>query len=394
MTAGSSDEAIPASLEIELDQTTPLISARDVGHNRWHSEVPPLARIEPGDVVAAETRDGGDLQVGPGEPSPEDEQFDLERLHPLTGPFFVEGAAPGDLLSVEILAVDSASFGWSGVYPGGHGLMGEAVERTLVARWTIEDGVARSPQIPGVAITGAPFVGTIGVAPSRERSESVRRREASLAGAEGWAMLPSPVHAIPDLEEISARGLRTMPPREVGGNLDLKDLSAGSRIILPVDVEGALLSVGDLHFAQGDGESYGTAIEICGRVRFRCEIRKREDVGWRSRFPVIETARGSRARDNRQYVITTGMPIEAETDRNLHLDLNVAARAALEELVAYLMEARGHSREQAQIIVSVAADLRIGVVNNPPNSVVAAALPIDIFEQSDLPIAAGEGEKT
>jgi formamidase len=385
---------IPASLEIKLDQVTPLVTARDVGHTRWHSEVPPLARIAPGDIVAAETRDGGDLQVGPGEPSPEDEQFDLERLHPLTGPFFVEGAAPGDLLSVEILEVEPRSFGWSGVYPGGHGLMGDAVESTLVARWTIEDGVARSPQIPGVAIPGAPFVGTIGVAPSRERGTEFRRREESLARGEGWAMLPSPVHAIPDLDEIAAEGLRTMPPREIGGNLDLKDLSAGSRITLPVDVEGALLSVGDLHFAQGDGESYGTAIEICGRVRFRCAVEKRADGEWRPRFPVIETALGSRARDQRRYLITTGMPIEAETDRNLHLDLNVATRAALEELVAYLMVARGYSREQAQIIVSVAADLRIGVVNNPPNSVVAAALPIDIFEQSDLPASAGEGERT
>ncbi len=358
-----------------LDPERPLSVAPRFGHNRWHPGVEPIARVTPGEELVLSTRDGGDGQITPTSTLEQDVAFDIAALHPLVGPFFVEGAEPGDLLDVEILEIEPASFAWAGVWPGGGGLMRHAVLEPLIARWTIEDGIARSPDLPGIAIRGRPFVGVMGVAPSPERLQRFAERERELLREGGWALMPDATGAVPP--SIGAEGLRTMPPRETGGNLDVKDAVAGSRITLTVDVEGALFSLGDLHFAQGDGESYGTAIEMRGVVRIRFGLRKAASVRWRPRYPTFVTA--PRPPDSRSYIVTTGMPVEAD-GRNRYLDLNVATHEALEEMVAYLVDERGYTTSQAQIIVSVAADLRINVVNNPPNSVVSAALPLDIFD--------------
>lgn len=365
---------------ITLDRSIPLVEALDVGHNRWHASVPPIARIAPGDIVAVDTRDGGDLQITATSTREDDEQFDLDRIHPMSGPFYVEGAEKGDLLVVDILSIEADKFGWTGVFPGGGALTRDDVVDTLVVKWRIEDGVARSEQLPGIQVRSVPFLGVIGVAPSDGRRMLMAERERDLSHRGGWVQLPSATHAVP--AAVGAEGLRTTPPRETGGNLDIKDLTAGSRILLPVDVPGALLSVGDVHFAQGDGESYATAIEMCGRVRFRCSLRKADQLKWRPANPVIETALGSSVRDGRRYLMTTGLPINAD-GRNEYLDFGLAAHAALEEMVKYLMDFRGYKRSQAQAIVAVAADLRISIVTNAPNCLVSAALPLDIFEDAD-----------
>ena len=133
-----------------------------------------------------------------------------------------------------------------------------------------------------------------------------------------------------------------------------------------MDVAGALISLGDLHFAQGDGESYGTAIEMRGTVRIRFELRKWADIRWRPHYPTLVAGPRPVTQGSTSFV-TTGMPVAAD-GRNKYLDLNTATQRALEEMVGYLVEERGYSQAQAQVIVSVAADLRISVVNNPPNS--------------------------
>jgi formamidase len=189
------------------------------------------------------------------------------------------------------------------------------------------------------------------------------------------------VNAIPDEPAIHESGLRTLPPREFGGNLDIKDIAAGSRVAFVANVPGALLSIGDLHFAQGDGESYGTAIEMSGTVEFRCSIRKAADLTWTPRGPVVETPEGSPGRDGRRYLITTGTSVD-DADRNGYMDLNLATQNALNEMVRHLTDERGYTEAQAQVIVSVAGDLRINVVNNPPNPVVSVALPLDIFDDA------------
>jgi formamidase len=329
-----------------------------------------------------DARDGGDVQIGPSTTEADTERYDLDRLHPLTGPFFVEGVDPGDLLEVEIIDIEPPDFAWSKLTPGGGGLMREHVHERLLVRWRLEAGVARSPDLPGIAIRGAPFIGTIGVAPAPERLAPIIERERAVSDAGGWALHPSSKNALPDEPAIHDAGLRTLPPREFGGNLDIKDVAAGSRVYFVANVPGALLSIGDLHFAQGDGESYGTAIEMSGTVEFRCSVRKAADLPWTPRGPVIVTPQGSLGRDGRRYVITTGTSVD-NADRNSYLDLNLATQNALEEMVRHLTDERGYTEAQAQVIVSVACDLRINVVNNPPNPVVSVALPLDIFENEE-----------
>jgi formamidase len=364
-----------------LDPERPLAAAPRHGHNRWHPEIEPIATVTAGEELVLSTRDGGDGQITPTSSFQHDVAFDIAALHPLVGPFFVAGAEPGDLLDVEILEIEPASFAWAGVWPGGGGLMRDYVKEPLIVKWTIEGGVARSPDLPGVAIRGRPFVGVMGVAPSPERLRLFAEREERLVREGGWALVPDSTGAVP--ASIGRDGLRTMPPRETGGNLDIKDAVAGSRITFRVDVVGALFSLGDLHFAQGDGESYGTAIEMRGSVRIRLGLRKAADLRWRPRYPTL-TALARHAEPGSRTLVTTGMPVGAD-GKNRYLDLNVAAQEALEEMVAHLVEERGYSTSQAQVIVSVAADVRVSVVNNPPNSIVSVALPLEIFDVEAMP---------
>jgi formamidase len=360
-------------LRIIFDRQRPLASTLDVGHTRWHPEIPPIARLKPGDDVVADVRDGGDAQMWT---APEN-RSDINRLHPLTGPFYVTGAEPGDLLTVEILAIEPDDFGWTAIRKSGKGLMRASVEEDFITTWRLAEGVARSADIPGVAIPAAPFLGIVGVAPAPERMKHVKQREAAVNHAGGWALMPGPEGAIPS--GTAEDGLRTMPPREIGGNLDVKDLASGASITLPVDVEGALLSLGDPHFSQGDGESFGTAIEMSARVGFRCRLLKAADLRWRPRFPFIEAPAASTVRRSCPELITTGMSID-EAGRESYLDVALATRQALTEMTSHLVAERGFTLGQAQAIVSVAVDLRISVVNNPPTIVVTAALPLDIFE--------------
>jgi len=326
-----------------------------------------------------DARDGGDGQVLPSSTLADFDDYDMDRLHPLTGPFHIEGVEPGDLIQVEILAVEPSDFAWSRVTPGGAGLMRDFVRDRLLVKWRLEDGVARSSDIPGVAIPGAPFVGTIGVAPARDRVRRIIARERALTEGGGFALAPSRKNAVPATRSAREEGLRTLPPREFGGNMDIKDVAAGSRVSFLANVPGALLSIGDLHFAQGDGESFGTAIEMSGVVEFTCRVRPGGDLTWKPRGPFVETSSRAAGRDRRRYLVTTGMSIEG-ADGNPYMDLNLATRNALNEMVAYLTAERGYEEAQAQCIVSVAGDLRINEVNNPPNPLVSVALPLDIFE--------------
>jgi formamidase len=364
---------------VVLDRTRSLQEALDGGHTRWHPHVPPIAHIVPGEVVVIDVRDGGDAQIGWDTTEADLARYDIDRLHPLTGPFDVAGVEPGDLVEVEVLEITPPDFAWSRVSPGGGGLMRDSVHEPLLVKWRLEGGVARAAALPGVAIAGAPFIGTIGVAPSLSRLAAIAERETRLADQGGWALLPSPRNAVPREPEIEEEGLRTMPPREFGGNMDVKDLVAGCRVVFTANVAGALLSIGDLHFAQGDGESFGTAIEMSGTVRFRCGVHKAAEARWRPRAPFLRTPAGS-SRDGRPYLITTGVSVD-DRDRNGYLDLQLAAQNALNEMADYLTQERGYSLAQAHCIVSVAGDLRINVVNNPPNPVVSVALPLDIFEE-------------
>jgi formamidase len=287
----------------------------------------------------------------------------------LTGPLEVRAAEPGDVLQVEILGYETDDFGWTAIWPGS-GWLGDLFEQPFLAKWELEDGLARSEQLPGVAVPAGPFAGVIGVAPSPELFEDVRRREEELAGSGASFDLPTPDLAYPP---IAAGGLRTFPPRENGGNMDIRDLVAGARLWLPVFVPGALLSLGDLHFAQGDGEVCIAAIETGGTATVRVNLVRE---GPRLRFPAWE----SPPRPGRRCFATTGIPLD-DDGRNGDRDLNLATRRALIELLDWLTATRGMSREAAYVLMSVAAELRMSEVVDAPNPLVSAALPLDIFER-------------
>jgi formamidase len=332
-------------------------------HNRWHPDLEPTAEVAPGEEIRLECADGLDGQLTRESSHADAATLDLGLGHPLTGPVYVTGAEPGDVLEIELLRYETDDFGTTAVIPG-FGYLADLFTDPYLVKWEIRDGLARAAELPGVAVPEDAFAGVIGVAPSHERLDAIRRREEALT-EQGQPVADSmPEGAVPP---EAADGLRTIPPRELGGNLDIRQLVAGSRLWLPVDVPGALFSIGDLHFAQGDGEVCGTAIEVAGAVTVRFALRK---DGAARRFPSFETP----ARPGRRSFATTGIPVDAG------MDLNVAAREALLEMIDHLEATYGFARAAAYALCSAAVDLRISEVVDVPYPLVSALLPLDVFE--------------
>ncbi len=364
--------------ELTFDTELPL-RAGGLGHNRWHPDIPPVARVQPDQVISFWTRDGSDGQISPATRADEFTTIDADVIHTLTGPFFIETAEPGDQLRVEVLGIEPANHGVTLMWPGsGFGLLPDDFDESLIVHWQIEDGVARSKEMRGIAIAGRPFLGIMGVAPSHARMAEITARETLLVSS-GFAVLaPDPSSAFPSGGATADSGLRTAPPRETGGNIDIKQLTAGSVVTLPVDVPGALFSAGDCHFAQGDGEVTGTAIEITGKVRLRFSVVKPAEQLWQPRFPTFEY-REEPTRIARRYIGTTGIPVNSD-GQNGYLDLTMAAEEAVREMIACLVGTRGLTRAQAYVLVSVAGDLRISECVDVPNAIVSVHLPLDVFE--------------
>lgn len=338
-------------------------------HNRWHPDLEPVAAVAPGEELTLETEDGLAGQLGPESTHEDAGSLDLGLGHPLAGPVRVEGAEPGDVLEVDFVAYEPADFGVTALIPG-FGYLADLFPDPYLVRWSIAGGHARSEELPGVAVPAATFAGVAGVAPSHETMARIRSREEELRARGGAVADHAPEAAVPPQ---AASGLRTIPPRELGGNLDVPQLVAGSRLLLRVDVPGALFSVGDLHLAQGEGEVCGTGIEVAGTVTLRFGLRKRP--AWVPPFPAYETP-GLPAR---RAFATTGLPI-AHDGRNESLDLALATRRALLAMLEHLTVERGLGREAAYALMSAAVDLRLSEIVDVPNPVVSALLPLDIFE--------------
>ncbi|CAN5192749.1 acetamidase/formamidase family protein [soil metagenome] len=334
-------------------------------HNRWHPDLEPAVRIVQGEQLRLECEDGLAGQLTRESTHADAGRLDLGRSHPLAGPVYVEGAEPGDVLEVEFVSYETADFGVTAVIPG-FGFLADLFPEPYVVKWEIHDGLARSAELPGVAVPEQTFAGVVGVAPSHELLAAMRAREEEIARTGGSVAEPLPASAVPPPE--AAAGLRTIPPRETGGNIDIRQLVAGSRLLLPVSVSGALLSAGDLHFAQGDGEVCGTAIEVAGAVTVRVGLHK--DPAWRPRYPAYETP----AQPERRSFATTGIPVTAA------MDLTVAARAALVEMIDYLQATRGLVHEAAYALCSAVVDLRISEAVDVPYPLVSALLPLDVFD--------------
>jgi formamidase len=331
-------------------------------HNRWHPDLEPVAEVAPRETLRLETEDGLAGLLTRESTHADAGLIDLGVAHPLAGPVFVRGAEPGDVLEVEFVSYEAADFGVTAVIPG-FGFLADLFPDPYVVKWEIADGLARSEELPGVAVPGDPFAGVIGVAPSRELVERFRAREEALRARGELVADDAPEAAIPP---SAADGLRTIPPRETGGNLDIRGLVAGSRMWLPVEVPGALFSIGDIHFAQGDGEVCGTGIEVAGAVTVRFAVHRDRR---RTRFPSYETP----ARPGRPTFATTGIPVDAG------MDLNAAAREALVEMIDHLEHTYGFARPAAYALASAAVDLRVSEVVDVPYPIVSAVLPLDVF---------------
>ena len=338
-----------------------------MAHNRWHPDLEPVASVEPGEEITLETRDGLDGQLTRDSTHEDAGLLDLGLGHPLTGPVWVAGAEPGDLLEVELVSYETVDFGVTAVIPG-FGFLADVFPEPYVVHWEVRGGWARSPELPGVAVPEAAFAGVIGVAPSHALMEETRRREQAIANAGGPVADSMPDSALP---ATAASGLRTIPPREIGGNIDIRQLVAGSRLFLPVHVPGALFSIGDLHFAQGDGEVCGTAIEVAGTASVRFWVWKEHELVWRQRFPRYEAPPG---RPRGPSLATTGIALDVP------MDVDAAAREALLEMIGFLEATYRFERAAAYALCSVSVDLRISEVVDVPYPLVSALLPLDIFE--------------
>lgn len=349
---------------IELDVRLPLSDHPGLGHNRWHPDLPPALTVQPGEPFFLDLIDASDAVVGRDNPS---QPWDHSRIHPLTGPVAVDGARPGDLVEVRVLNVVTGSHGVTSARPG-QGLLGHLIDQELYAVWELGAHDARSAQLPGVRIPARSFPGCLGVAPSHSFLRENRRREEILAGRGAKVAIDRSPGAIPPQAHD---GLRTMPPRANGGNMDTPQLSKGSRAFFEVQVPGGLISAGDLHYAQGEGEVGSSAIETSGTVLL--EARLHAGRGALSTNPIIAhepPRRGPR-------ITATGQaPVDAGSS-----DLHAAARAAVENLANLVGDVTGLTLEQLSILFSVAADLGIAQVYNHPFPTVTATLPVEVFAE-------------
>lgn len=357
------------------------------GHNRWHEAIPPILAVDPGDTVIIETRAATDGAYSPGSDASDVLNADPRRTHPLTGPVFVNGAQPGDILEVEILDVEPDPFG-SYAYTShkpGSGLLRDHFPRPFLVHWQLDGrSHASSEQIPGVRIPFGGFPGVIGVAPSKELRERSTAREARLAATLGpssaLVRLPDADHAVPSTPDIARHALRTTPPRENGGNVDIKQLTAGAVVLLPIFVPGALFSIGDVHYAQGDSEAVGTAIEMRARVTVSFGLRSGRAASLGVGGLHFERPSSEPFEPRGRIHATTGIGAR-EAGEHAFEDVTLAAGNAMLAMIGYLRE-RGFTDDQAYAICSVAVDLRISQAVNYPNVLVTAMLPLGIFDDA------------
>ena len=363
---------------IRIDRSKRLKDQPETGHNRWHPDVPPIIEVGENENIVIDTRDASDGQMTRSTVVEDLDAMDQKVSHPLTGPIYVNGAEPGDLLEIEYVDIFPQPYGFTRFRPGA-GFLRDVFAEPFIAHWDIEHGYATSEQVPGVRIPDGSFMGTAGLAPSHEQLAAWTAREADLLERGGHVQPPDVQDAVPG-GRIAEEGLRTGPPRENAGNMDVKQLTRGSRLYIPVAVEGGLFSVGDGHFAQGDGEVCITAIEMGATVSVRFTVHKgaaatRGIVMPRFSHPGYFLP--PQFSVPRNFTATVGYPIREDGTQEDE-DVTLAAKSALLSMIDLLGE-RGYTPEQAYVICSVAVDLKISNIVDLPNVTVSAFLPEDIF---------------
>lgn len=364
--------------------------------NRYHPAIKPVLSAKPGQLITFETRDAldSDLKI---DSVPKDVlAIDLNLVHPLTGPVSIEGAVRGDVLAVTLIDIEPDEYGYTTVVPG-FGFLRDRFPDPFVANWKLTRVDATSDQLPGVRIPFNGFMGTVGVLPGAAEVDAWEAREAQLAKAGGVALPPQPTGALPAAVcgpngSNKDKCLRTIPPRENGGNMDVKHMVVGTTLLLPCFVDGCGLFIGDVHYAQGDGEVAGTAIEMGAKVTVRTEVRK----GMASMMkagPHFEGGSQLKKLEPDVFHATVAYPLKKAGEvppqhkylngdkiaplTNLSEDLTIAARASLNEMIDWLSKTYGWSPVQAYVYTSVACDLRISNVVDVPNYAVTTICPLE-----------------
>ncbi|KAI9890071.1 MAG: hypothetical protein M1814_004470 [Vezdaea aestivalis] len=365
-------------------------------HNRWHPDIPSAGTIKNGETVKIECLDWTGGQIKNDDCADDMKNIDLTKVHYLSGPFEIETAEPGDVLLVEIQDVQpfqDRPWGFTGVfdrsngggfldelYPNAYDTASRLVIKTNVgehqpilrvfnfktakAIWDFEGIFCSSRHIPHVRFPGLIHPGILGCAPSPEILAEWTRRESELVATTTLdrtvAQLPNPtnVHAGSASSEIKVKvgleGARTIPGRpEHGGNCDIKNLSRGSKVYLPVHVLGAKFSVGDLHFSQGDAEvSFCGAIEFPGIITLKFEVMKNgiADLGMKS--PLFQPGAVEPQFGPGRYLYFEGFSVD-EHGKQHYMDATVAYRQAVLRCIEYLRRF-GYSDYQVYLLLSCA----------------------------------------
>jgi|SRR5208283_1218176 acetamidase/formamidase len=296
----------------------------DTFHYKWSRDHKPVLHVKPGEKVTFQVNEVTSWQITKDSRPDDLTKTDGEKFYPLAGPVSIDGAKPGDALVVDVIDVKTADWGWTGIIPG-LGLL-EEFDKPYLYIWDLKNEKSMLFK-KGIEVPIRPFCGVNGVAPAERGYFDV------------------------------------MPPGPHGGNMDNRHLTAGSRIFLPVFVEGGLFSVGDVHAAQGDGEVCVTAVECPGEVTLGFDLAK--GMGLRSPHYLV-------ASDERQpggLYGTTGIAS----------DLWEATKLSVRNMLDHLTSTYGLTPEEAYVLCSVCADLRIHEVVDRPNWVVGTVIPLDIF---------------
>jgi formamidase len=394
----------------KVDLTKSMDQQEMPGHNRWHPDIPAIVSVDPGDVFRIECKDWTDGQIKDNDDPSDIEKVDLTVVHVLSGPIWVNGAEPGDILVVDLVdigAIQGDEWGFTGIFAkeNGGGFLTDHYPKAAKAIWDFQGIYTSSRHIPGVRFAGITHPGLIGCAPSAELLATWNKRESELMatqpdirtyGAEyngdlaTLAALPNPKNAIlgttptSDFDRIAAEAARTVPPREHGGNCDIKNLTRGTRIYFPVYVEGAKLSMGDIHFSQGDGEiSFCGAIEMSGFIDLHVDIIKGGVEKYGMVNPIFKTSPVEPHYS--EYLVFEGISVD-EFGKQYFMDVHIAYRRACLNAIEYLKKF-GFTGEQAYLLLSCApVEGRVSGIVDIPNACCTVAIPTEIFEKDILPV--------
>ena len=395
-----------------LDSTKKFTEQELLGHNRWHPDIPAQVHVKAGSTFRVHCREWFDGAIHNDDSADDIRDAPLSTVHVLSGPIAVEGARPGDLLIVDIVDVgpipqeDSGplagqGWGYTGIFAkqNGGGFLTDQFPDAYKVIWDFRGQTATSRHVPGVSFTGIVHPGLMGTAPSAELLARWNQREGALIATDPDRVPPLALPPLPQdailggltgdaFDRAAAEAARTAPPRENGGNQDIKNLTRGTRVFYPVFVDGANLSVGDLHFSQGDGEiTFCGAIEMGGFIDLHVDVIK----GGMETYGVSENAifmPGNTDPQYSQWLAFSGTSVTLDGEQH-YLDSHLSYQRACLHAIDYLTKF-GYTPEQGYMILGAAPiEGRLSGVVDIPNSCSTVYLPTAIFDFDVRPSADG-----